>query len=103
MCPGVVAAEPHGNAQGFYVNQVTSDDFAGIADPRPALRSVDLPVLIIRGECDFVTQVVAAEYASVFAGSRLVPIAGAGHAVWSQAPPEYLEAFVQFVSGEVPR
>ena len=97
VCPGDVAREPHGNAQGFYVNQLTSEDFDATPDPRPALAELDVPVLVIRGECDFVRAEVADDYRDVFQASELISIAGAGHAVWGDAPPEYLDALTAFL------
>lgn len=96
-CPGTVAREPHANAQGFYVNQLTSEDFDATLDSRPALRELDLPVLIVRGECDFVRAEVADEYHAVFRGSELISIAGEGHAIWGDAPPAYLDALAAFL------
>lgn len=99
VCPGEVAREPHNNSQGFYVNQVTSEDFDATSDPRPELRELDLPVLVIRGECDFVRAEVAADYHDVFQDSELISIPGSGHAVWGDAPPAYLDALEEFLVG----
>ena len=53
-CPGTPSREPHGNRQGFYVNQVTSEDFRHVPDPRPELRRIGVKALIMRGSCDFI-------------------------------------------------
>ncbi|MEU7827488.1 alpha/beta hydrolase [Nonomuraea sp. NPDC049129] len=96
-CPGTPSREPHHNRQGFYVNQVTSDDFRQVPDPRPKLRRIGTKALIMRGSCDFIPWESTYEYRRTLPGSTLVPIAGAGHAIAGDQPAAYtrlLQAFL---------
>ncbi|WP_405148474.1 alpha/beta hydrolase [Sphaerisporangium sp. NBC_01403] len=96
-CPGTPPRTPHENRQGFYVNQVTSADFQQVADPRPRLRQVRVPALIMRGECDFIKWEATYDYRRTLPASTLVYIKGAGHAVAADQPATYtalLESFL---------
>ncbi|MEV4013269.1 alpha/beta hydrolase [Nonomuraea angiospora] len=97
-CPGAPVREPHGNRQGFYVNQVTGDDFLQVPDPRPKLRHVRVPVLIMRGSCDFIPVEGADEYRRTFPDATLVPVAGAGHAIAGDRPDAYTRLLRTFLT-----
>ncbi|WP_460494847.1 alpha/beta fold hydrolase [Dactylosporangium cerinum] len=96
-CPDSPPAAVHGNHQGFYVNQLTVDDFARVADPRPALRDVRVPALIVRGDCDFVPAATAEEYRRTLPGAILVNVPGAGHAVARNQPDRYRDLVTGFL------
>lgn len=98
-CPGAPPAAVHGNHQGFYANQMTVADFATVVDPRPRLRLLSVPALIMRGQCDFVPLPVTREYREVLAGSRLVVVPGAGHAIAAEQPAAYTGALRAFLTG----
>ncbi|MFC5185072.1 alpha/beta hydrolase [Actinomadura harenae] len=96
-CPGATPRTPHENRQGFYVNQITSKDFRKVPDPRPALRRVRTPALIMRGECDFITWEATRDYRQTLPNSTLVMVKGAGHAIAGDQPAAYtalLRAFL---------
>lgn len=96
-CAGAAPTEAHNNPQGFYSNQMTVKDFEQLPDPRPVLRTVHVPSLIMRGQCDFVKPEVTQEYRTTLPDSRLVHIQGAGHAITHAQPRLYtalLRAFL---------
>ncbi|MFI6429261.1 alpha/beta hydrolase [Rhodococcus oryzae] len=96
-CSREVTTPPHNNPQGFYVNQMTTDDFGSIQDPRPALTNAQVPVLVMAAQCDFLRWPVTREYRDTFSQSTLVDIQGAGHAVSTDQPEIYtglLETFL---------
>ncbi|MEO6087508.1 MAG: alpha/beta fold hydrolase [Umezawaea sp.] len=97
-CPGTPSSPAHGNMQGFYVNQVTNADFAHIPDPRPALRRVTVPALVLRGECDFVKWQITRDYRRTLPNSTLVYVHGAGHALAAGQPDTYLALVQAFLS-----
>ncbi len=97
-CPGQPTAPAHGNMQGFYVNQLTNADFARIPDPRPALRQVTVPTLVMRGECDFVKWPITRDYRRTLPNSTLVYVRGAGHAIAANQPDAYLTLIRNFLS-----
>ncbi|MFI6599240.1 alpha/beta hydrolase [Nonomuraea sp. NPDC050536] len=88
-CQGAEPAPVHGNPPGFYSNQVTSEDAAAVADPRPKLRGVRVPVLIMRGQCDYLKWDVTYDYRRTLPNSTLVYIPGAGHSIANGRPDLY--------------
>ncbi len=103
ICAGGPPAPVHDNHQGFYVNQVTNADFSRIADPRPQLRQVTVPALILRGTCDFIPWPVTREYRQVLGNATLISVPNAGHGIAAEQPEQYahiLEAF--FTSRRLP-
>ncbi|RBQ21336.1 hypothetical protein DP939_01020 [Spongiactinospora rosea] len=73
---------------------------ARVADPRPALRRVTAPVLVLRGSCDYLAPEVAREYADVLPNTVLRPIDGAGHDIGHDRPDRYRELLTAFLRGE---
>ncbi|MFC4055406.1 alpha/beta fold hydrolase [Actinomadura syzygii] len=96
-CPGAPPRTPHENRQGFYVNQVTSRDFEKVPDPRPALRRVRVPALIMRGECDYVAWAATRDYRRTLPDSTLVMVKGAGHAIAGDRPAVYTDLLRAFL------
>ena len=96
-CPGAAPRTPHGNRQGFYVNQLTSKDFRGVPDPRPALRRVRTPALIMRAECDYVEWAATRDYRRTLPNSTLVMVRGAGHAIAGDQPAMYTDLLQAFL------
>jgi pimeloyl-ACP methyl ester carboxylesterase len=80
-----------------YVNRVTMASQERYPDPRPALRHNPTPALILRGACDFVPPAVAAEYQQTLSHATLVPIAGAGHALFGAQSERTLQAMRAFL------
>ncbi|GAA3112248.1 alpha/beta fold hydrolase [Streptosporangium carneum] len=96
-CAGGPPVRPHDNPQGFYVNQLTNADFGRIPDPRPVLRGVRVPSLVMRGECDYVAWPVTYDYRRTLPEARLVYLTGAGHAVERGQPERYLALLRAFL------
>lgn len=80
----------------YYTNMLTSADLHRSNDPRPALRHVDVPILILRGECDRLRWEVSHEYQEVFPNASLLIVEGAGHSV--AAAPHYGEILQSFLT-----
>ncbi|MEU0571145.1 alpha/beta hydrolase [Nonomuraea sp. NPDC005983] len=88
-CQGAKPAPTHGNPPGFYSNQITSEDAAAVTDPRPKLRGVRVPVLVMRGQCDYLKWEVTYDYRRTLPNSTLVYIPGAGHSIANGRPDLY--------------
>lgn len=101
-CPGGPPGEGevHQNPQGFYTNQLTNADFDAIADPRPVLREIRTPALVLRAECDYVPWIDTREYRDTLPEATLVYIPGAGHGITGEAGPAYLRAILAFLDGD---
>ncbi|MBZ3918103.1 alpha/beta fold hydrolase [Streptomyces acidiscabies] len=96
-CAGASPATPHDNPQGFYVNQLTVRDFERLPDPRPRLRTLRVPSLVMRGECDFIKPAVTAEYERTLPDCELMTVAGAGHAISRDQPRRYTSLLRAFL------
>ncbi|MFJ3777809.1 alpha/beta fold hydrolase [Streptomyces sp. NPDC090075] len=99
-CEGAPPTTAHDNPQGFYSNQMTVRDFEQLPDPRPRLRTLRVPSLIMRGECDFIKPAVTAEYQHTLAGSELVTVKGAGHSISGEQPGRYTALLRAFLLDE---
>ncbi|MGW3289634.1 alpha/beta fold hydrolase [Streptomyces sp. NPDC001002] len=82
---------------GFYANQLTTADQLTVRDPRPALRRVHVPTLILRGSCDYKNPGIAREYDEVLPDSTLVTVPDAGHLIDMEQPDVYRRAVTGFV------
>jgi proline iminopeptidase len=99
-CEDAPPATAHDNPQGFYSNQMTVKDFEQLPDPRPRLRTLRVPSLIMRGECDFIKPAVTAEYQHTLAGSELVTVKEAGHSISGEQPGRYTALLRAFLLDE---
>ena len=69
-------------------------------DLRPLLDRIQCPTLAVAGELDFICGPAQARpIAGHIAGSRLVVLPGCGHIPSIEAPQEYRQAVLDFLSG----
>ncbi|MGJ5895000.1 alpha/beta fold hydrolase [Streptomyces niveiscabiei] len=87
-----------GSLPGFYANQLTTADQLTVPDPRPALRRTTVPVLVVRGDCDYKNPGIAREYEEVLPGATLLTVGDAGHLVDLEKPHEYRQAVTEFLT-----
>jgi len=85
------------SGMGFWVNAVTTLNAAQIDDPRPVLQNTTTPVLVLRGECDYIAWEVTREYRDVLPNAAMLVIEGAGHTIEAHQPESYLEAVLAFL------
>lgn len=64
------------------------------------LRSLTLPVLILKGECDYIKWEVAYEYKSLLKNSTLLFLEGAGHMPFLEKPELVLDSIRSFLLDE---
>lgn len=83
---------------GFYAMMVTSASLTHAPDPRDALRDLEVPVLVLRGEYDRLRPEVHLEYREVFRDAAYVVVDGAAHSV--SASPYYSELLRAFLVGD---
>jgi proline iminopeptidase len=84
-------------AFGFWVNAMTTDNAQQIPDPRPALRHVSTPVLVLRAQCDYLAWPVTREYRDVLPNAVLLAVPHAGHELPSDQPEFYATAVGNFL------
>lgn len=95
-CPGVPGPVLHG--LGFYANQVPQSAAATpTPDLRAALPGVDVPALVITGECDYLPESASAGYLQALPKAQQVRLQGAGHDAYFDQPTTYADAVVTFL------
>ncbi|MBV6522870.1 MAG: hypothetical protein MNPFHGCM_03020 [Gemmatimonadaceae bacterium] len=85
---------------GFFSYAYTVRDAARLPDPRPALKNIQVPTVIMRGSCDYIDWRVSYEYLSALAGSKYVAIPAAGHLIWLDQRSLHDDVLRAFVRGE---
>src|SRR5690606_23429783 len=85
---------------GFWVNVKMVLDSQKVPDPRPILKKNTTPVLIIRGQYDYIAWEQTREYRDIFPNSSLLPVEGLGHVITKPYQQIYTEAIVKFLNGE---
>lgn len=72
-----------------------------LTDPRPALKTINIPVLLVWGEKDALIPFTnAQDYLSHLPDARLVSFPGLGHVPHEEAPAETLPPVMKFLSGQ---
>ena len=89
---------PTSGGGGYYVQQLTVKSFNQIQDPRPKLKTVQCPVLVMKGQCDSQKWGFTKEYLEIFPQSQLVVIPNAGHAIAFEQPELYLKTIREFLN-----
>ncbi len=79
---------------------MTSLDAQRVADPRPALRNVSTPVLVLRSECDYRAWEATREYRDLLPGAVMLAIEEAGHVIPADQPELYRQAVRAFLLDE---
>jgi len=104
---GGMACEPekfpddHNILAGFWATMIP-DELPEPADEavKNKLRSMTLPVLILRGECDYLKWEVTYEYRSLLKNSTLLFLEGAGHMPFLEKPDLVLDSIRSFLLDE---
>ena len=82
---------------GFYASIMTFNSLMKVNDPRPKLKTLKTPVLIMKGQCDNQKWGFTNEYLSLFQNSELVVIPNAGHFISIEQPGLYIKTIEQFL------
>lgn len=82
------------------VTAFTLQDLSRAADIRPALASVATPVLILRGECDYMDWEITREYRQLLPNATLLYLEGGGHALTATQPDAVLSVMRAFLRNE---
>ncbi len=94
-------AEEEVHGLGFYANQVPQSASATRpVDPRPALKGVQTPALVLKGSCDYIPWRITAEYRDTLPNAQMVYLPGAGHQAYQEQPDLYLSAVRAFLRDE---
>lgn len=75
-----------------------SNWFGGVDDWRDELRQVEVPLLVLQGQCDMFPYAAVFEHAALVPNGRYRLIEGAGHVIWWERPDELVEEIRLFLS-----
>jgi proline iminopeptidase len=82
---------------GYYAGVRTYKSLLEVKDYRATLKALDLPVLILKGQCDNQPWGYTSEYTQVFKNHKLEVIPSAGHFLWIEQPHRSYLAIMQFL------
>lgn len=85
---------------GYYVQLMTVRSFDKIEDPRPKLKGLKIPVLLMKGQCDNQAWGFTQEYLELFPNAQLKVVPEAGHVIAIEQPHIYLKTIREFLNGE---
>ena len=91
---------PDGAGVGFgfwSLNMTNADMSTRRADPHRALSRNPTPALILRGECDYIAEMVAQAYRGTLPNATLVSVPNAGHLMYYEQPEVYLTTVRAFL------
>jgi proline iminopeptidase len=83
---------------GFYSSVMTFNSLQKIKDPRPAIKQLTIPVLVMKGECDNQKWGFTNEYLELFKNSELKIIPNAGHFISIEQPQLYIKTILDFIN-----
>lgn len=84
----------------YYANLLILQSLKKAHDPRPTLKSLQTPALIMRGACDYIPWTSTYVYKETLANSSLVLIPNAGHALTEAQPEAVLSTIRAFLKGD---
>ncbi len=83
---------------GFYAAVMTFKSLDLVQDPRPKLKNSNIPVLVLKGQCDNQKWGFTNEYVELFRNHQFAFIPGAGHFISVEQPESYIKAIKGFLS-----
>jgi proline iminopeptidase len=95
-CKGISHNKSEGGL-GYYNHIMTVKSFPEVDDKRSRLKKIDIPILILRGQCDNQKWGFTKEYLDLFSNSKLEIIKGVGHNLIHGGKEEYYELIEQFL------
>ena len=85
---------------GYYSSIMTLNSLDDVEDPRPKLKDSEIPVLLLKGQCDNQVWGIVPEYLALFKNHELVIVPDAGHGIWIEQPEFYLKTIRKFLAKE---
>ena len=83
---------------GYYSHIMTVKSFNEVEDKRARLRNIQIPVLILRGQCDNQKWGFAKEYLDLLPNSHLVVVENAGHDLVNGNKDKYFKLVSNFIT-----
>lgn len=93
----IEASKKYLGGGGYYAHIMTVRSFTEAKDQRAKLKDIDIPILIMRGQCDNQKWGYTQEYLSIFSNITLEIIEGAGHDLLNGNRLRYFELIDDFI------
>lgn len=90
-------AKPAEAGGGYYAQIMTYHSLFSVKDPRPALKGLPIPILVLKGQYDNQKWGAAKEYLDLFPNHKLVIVKDAGHSISTEQPAIYLNEIRSFL------
>jgi len=87
---------PEEGGGGLYAFIATNQ--GDIPDVREKIRQLEIPIIVIQGQCDYIPFSSAYEYVALYKNSSYKFIENAGHEIWWEQKEKYLDEIKQFLS-----
>lgn len=91
-------AVPAQGGGGYYAQIMTYKSLFSIKDPRPALKDLPIPILVLKGQYDNQKWGAAKEYLDLFPNHKLVIVKDAGHSIATEQSGIYLNEIRSFLN-----
>jgi proline iminopeptidase len=88
--------QPEEGGAGAYM-RMGAHWYDGLDDPRPALRELSTPTLVVQGACDHLDYSDTYEYAALIPDARYTFIPAAGHIIHWDQPERFLALIQEFL------
>lgn len=105
FCDPDVAERASAASVGHFANQMPTPRPQDVSVVPGDVADLDVPVLVIRPECDYVPDEAAESNVRALPGARLERLPGAGHQAYLERPKEYrtlVDDFLDAAPGSVP-
>lgn len=96
LCDTSVVLQNRGG-NGYYAGIMTYNDLFKMKDFRANIRGMNIPVLILKGECDNQPWGATQEYLSLFPNHKFILVPNAGHFINVEQPEIYIREIKNFL------
>jgi proline iminopeptidase len=97
VCDSTRAVVAEGT-EGYYVHYMARLSLGKVSDPRAALAKSNIPVLVMKAQCDNQKWGYTQEYIDLFRNHQFIIVRNAGHNIFIEQPEEYVDAIYSFIS-----
>lgn len=88
-------ALPEEGGAGLYAYLATNS--ADYPEIRDKIKGVQSPILVLKGQCDFISYAAGYEYVDLYPNSQFILIENAGHEIWYEQKEEYVKRIIEFI------
>lgn len=88
--------QPEDGGAGLYAFLASNND--DVPDIRKKIKTLDIPILVIQGQCDYVPYSYVVEYSKLFKNGSYRLIENAGHIIIWEQKEEYIKTIKEFLN-----